>query len=128
MTDLKKENSSWQSGSRKLKFRAWFKKDNIMSFFTLLEMMNGDSIDTPDLIMEYTWLKDKDWKEVYEWDIVKCTSWCPHTVIFKIAHWWNVLWWLPTFYLSWLNYWYQRTGDEEVIWNIYQNPELVPEK
>lgn len=75
--------------------------------------------------MQYIGLKDKNDKEVYEWDIVKCSSGCLHKVEFILSHGGNVLGGMPTFYLSWMNEGYQWMGTEEIIGNIYENPDLL---
>lgn len=79
-------------------------------------------------IMQYTWLKDKNWKEIYEWDIVKWFY--NYSVEIKKAVVWfrigrfeiNSFRCIPLHeFLLW------HETKLEIIGNIYENPELNPD-
>lgn len=83
-------------------------------------------------LMQFTGLRDKNGREVYEGDIFKCIPrGCPHAI-----EWVNDIggtFWggMPGFSPSGLcrngGKGYAWTGDEEVMGNIYENPDLLLE-
>lgn len=121
------------SQNREIKFRAWNKTkekryfdDRIMEqkykdswYMTYFSIHDVNIPEDNYIIMQYTWLKDKNWVEVYEWDLLKykwnnlvrevdMVKWC-----WSIVHWKNIY----KLFEYWLEY--------EVIWNIYQNKDLI---
>lgn len=124
---------------REIKFRAWENPDSNVSFlwsmhhwydvlFYLHKWVNNQDYE----IMQFTWLLDKNWVEIWEWDIVqvnmktdKDTVWCKRQA--------EIVWESPLFvldysrWLPWdLHIWrcpIEGKKDLEVIGNIYENPD-----
>jgi uncharacterized phage protein (TIGR01671 family) len=124
--------------TREIKFRAWDKKDK--EFVEWWEFsISEEEIYIHDWcvnwgrdrfeLLQYTWLKDKNWKEIYEWDIVNAWSaWSnaicevkrsKGTVSFFLYRYPDVCW-----HISWED-WKEIF---EIIWNIYENSDLLPTK
>lgn len=111
---------------REIKFRLRNKDWNeIISWKTLCEQHNefiNFELQTDELVfMQYTWLKDKTWKEIYEGDVLNIWQYKYRTK----RTWWG-------FYLenvlNELDYWRFEKYDSklfDVIWNIYENPKLL---
>ena len=119
---------------REIKFRAWSNRDKcwcgafsvhksgLFTEMTGARIENGvctayaDWIDlskqTEIVLMQYTGLKDKNGKEIYEGDVVKGA--------------WNDDVYPVEFTFSWIHQ-YVEYGREplEVIGNIYENPDLI---
>lgn len=124
--------ANWEEMNREFEFRAWLTKYNkmvnIYSWNILQEYFMCSEYDsefyleeTP--IMQYTGLKDKNEKEIYEGDIFHIGS----KKILYVVEWIDCgLKGRQIKNKSWigLDYW---KDDIEVIGNIYENPELMEE-
>ncbi len=140
MTDIK-ENTTWQGESREYRFRAW-DWEKMSRIFTMQDIWyewfpsmcynfpeERDYIKESIVIMQYAWLKDKNWVEIYEGDIytiewrTRSKKWDEYKNPYFIVE--N----LYDFYIDQLDreFWYS-TDMINVIWNIYQNTELLSEK
>lgn len=77
-------------------------------------------------IMQYTGLKDKNGKEIYEGDIVKLPYWEDCKNYISVVEW-GYMGWDP--YVN-TNPDYDTTSAEfsTIIGNIYENPELLEDK
>lgn len=111
---------------RELKFRAWHKENKAMydSDITMTTVLSRWITNTMNIqedyeLMQYTWLKDKNWKEIYEGDIiqvwslnwiVKYVAWKYVIVDKKDLH-------ITDLYNSWHLF--------NIIGNAYKNPELL---
>lgn len=131
---------------REIKFRAWYKAGNrnkgkmiyegnlnFVTYDQRTEMFRMAYINGYEL-MQYTGLKDKNGKEIYEGDIVNLAMWNGE------AYNWDtgvIKWHGPSSAFKWFylledasdgsNYWLSQADRKgrEVIGNIYENPELL---
>lgn len=132
MTDIK-ENTIWQGESREYKFRAW-DWEKMSRIFTMQDIWyewfpsmcynfpeERDYIKESIVIMQYTWLKDKNWVEIYEGDVLSSKLWLLKWDVYYRSEWLYEIRW------AWWLFEYDMWRFE-VIWNIYENPELLSEK
>ncbi len=125
--------------NREIKFRAW---DNIVkSMFNMVEIISykdgsmsfqiGDSFSglrTPKdaIIMQYTGLKDKNGKEIYEGDILLMPCGGIIEIFFDVTSFnARVIKESAECTNSYYPMWYFWDINSEVIGNIYENPELL---
>lgn len=98
---------------REIKFRVW---DELQK-----QMRQVDLLPLPykDVLMQYTGLKDKNGKEIYEGDVVKIDG--DKKYIGEIK--WNVLGFVCDYGIDGIK---NHLPDYvEIIGNIYENPELL---
>lgn len=88
---------------------------------------SGSIIDDA-ILMQSTGLKDKNDKEVFVGDIIKCTRGCLHEVYIEKEYGGTYFGGMPAVYLKGLREGYAWTEHEEIIGNIYENPELLEDK
>ena len=121
------------------KFRAWHKtweemgkvkrirfddEGNITTIFVRGKTSGSNAYFKDVELMQSTGLKDKNGKEVFVGDIIKCTRGCPHEVYLEKEYGGTYIGGMPAIYLKGLLSGYAWTEDEEIIGNIYENPEL----
>ena len=125
------------------KYRAWdsAKKEMFKDTFAITEsgqvvVVEQESVaSSPDyvfvdhlVIMQSTGLVDKNGKEVFVGDIIKCTRGCLHEVYIEKEYGGTYFGGMPAVYLKDLREGYAWTEHEEIIGNIYENPELLEGK
>lgn len=79
-------------------------------------------------LMQSTGFKDKNGKEVFIGDIVKCTRGCLHEVYLEKEYGGTFIGGMPAVYLKGFGDGYAWTEYEEIIGNIYENLEFLEEK
>jgi uncharacterized phage protein (TIGR01671 family) len=127
-----------------LRFRAWHKKGGVMSgnVFDLSHEIFGERQDDW-IIMQSTGLKDKNGKEIFEGDILRRRQPAiPEWHMEKATTLLQVKWCQNSccYYLERVNGYGEEpynpsatwsittSNDDEVIGNIYENPDLLPKQ
>ena len=119
------------------KFRAWSKLASRMYIVNglhfdrgMVQYANNDNVIRfikleNIILMQSTGLHDKNGKEVFVGDIIKCTSGCPREVYLEKEYGGTYIGGMPAIYLKGIREGYVWTGAEEILGNIYENPELL---
>ena len=114
--------------SRELKFRAWNTIEKTMGEpFTLQEAIGSrkqDGINTDEVVyMQYTELKDKNGKEIYEGDILKRFYGQNNGVVYYNP---NGYWEVVCEKSDWrYGFDCNRINEHEILGNIYENKNLL---
>jgi uncharacterized phage protein (TIGR01671 family) len=125
---------------RLIKFRAWDKEEKKFYYFDLqslhgddggsvsVDEMFGKDITSFNEFQQFTGLKDKNGKEIYEGDILSLNDYLNHTAIFWIGYDEED----AGFSFNEVGYGQAVpavvAGRSEIIGNIYENKELIKKK
>jgi len=125
------------------KYRAWdsVEKKFVEHFFITdnglicnMEKPTSDSkllipIEKSELIlMQSTGLVDKNGKEVFVGDIIKCTRGCLHEVYIEKEYGGTYCGGMPAVYLKDLREGYAWTEHEEIVGNVWEDGDLIDGK
>ena len=116
---------------RKLKFRAWDKRTNIMlSWGNLLHRYNSlDCLSFSFLdIMQFSGLKDKNGKEIYEGDILLYSNNALKNIVRPVVYKWGSFGIEGVSKGTHICFGNLLKEVIEVIGNIYENPELLTDE
>lgn len=113
-----------------LRFRAWH--DGKMTSFDLKDYLTIQSFINFEgelyrglVVMQSTGLRDKNGREIFEGDVVKSNfgnavvKWIENIAAFQME--------LADSSTAPLGQWYRNAYEFEVIGNIYENPDLLPQ-
>lgn len=119
---------------REIKFRAW-NGEEMTRNFSLLDLNyewfpswlheheDTDSLKDWVVLMQYTWLKDKNWKEIYEGDMLKYKRKnIEYSRVHYISDWFKIVTVLsPTRNKISMLAHFLTEYQCEVAWNVYQD-------
>lgn len=106
---------------RELKFMAWDKDDYIMWDWNTLKHFPFSYLEKQNAtLMQYTGLKDKNGKEIYEGFVLRI----PDSTTTMEVKWENIVW-TDQGTIAGFGKFLFSPDQYEIIGNIYENPELI---
>ena len=97
---------------REIKFRDWNPETKEMRYFDL-DWYDREEHNSWWNIMQFTWLKDKNWIDIYEWDII-CWEFKKNTIV----EYWKI------YYEMWMAIWFDWFSSPiELVSNIHKKRE-----
>ena len=118
-TESEKKSAGTGAAQRIVMFRVWDKWEQKMwNPVTFFDFCRGVPSNWQDgyILMQYTGLKDRNGRMIFEGDIVKTGGNNIFTVTYRLEY--------AQFCLG-LNMWLNVRGGIEIIGNIFENPELI---
>lgn len=119
---------------REIKFRAWNEvEEKMLNWNEFLDTNMKNTFIAPEstglILMQYTGLKDKNGKEIYEGDIVKIKNENLEIIceIIYLDTAFRTKKFVYGSYYDCLYYWYANDFEIEVIGNIYDNSNFLEE-
>jgi len=117
--------------NREIKVRAWHELNKEMVYPKVAKLSSGDILNrfSPEWIMEYTNLTDKNGKEIYEGDIIKASTKILETLQVHTGY---VQFGKSSFVLHY-KIWNGKIlirrlsayANFEIVGNVYENPDLI---
>ena len=79
------------------------------------------------ILEQSTWAIDKNWREIFEWDILECTNIGSNSGM-RVVVKYNLDNYLSYKWVSWIVLWYSLHvwTTYEIVWNINENADFIP--